>query len=339
MSGSQEADHESPFKWHVVTHPVRMSTTGQDSQNVTRIRDSSKWLIILKCIMALIKFRPDVIHCVGMSKISFGCAWAARLLQIPFIFELSIDPPENTLLDTRNKWFERPLQSSSGFIALTPRIKKLFTELNSDIPIFLRPNPVTLPANIDIRALDFNPPIHLLLGRFTLRKGQLEALNTLSLLPNSHKLILAGPILNRSDQDFVERLRKRATELNISSRVEFECRFITDVADLMQKASSIWCFSEREGLPNVVLEGLWLGRPAFVKKNLGLEHLIIDGFNGFNLSVKNEDKAAEILKTINTSDISCISISYEAKKAFNIETHAKNTYKFILNCLQMEKQP
>jgi len=328
---NSENSHTS-FQWHVVTLPARLESQNTDERNVSRIGGSKRVLMIARCVFLLARQWPQIVHCVGLSKITFSCSWAAKILRIPYIFELSIDPPESSLQQIRDKWFERPLKDACGFIALTPRIQALFKTLSSEKPIFLRPNPVTLSDNGVSDIPPKNSRKHLLLGRFTARKGQADALRTLSNLTNEHTLILAGPVICQADQQYLETLKSLAIELNISERVEFKDEYITNVQALMQEAGSIWCFSEREGLPNVVLEGLWTGIPAFVNRNLGLHHVIIDGFNGAHLPQSPSEKATiiniELNKGFNKKDI-----MRQAREEFDLPIHAAKTYTFIEQCL------
>ncbi len=316
------------FHWQVLTHPVRLPTEVVDDTNVSRIKEGKKLSTILVCLKYLRRNKIDLLHCVGLSKITMCSAWAALILRRPYIFELSIDPPEDTLSTTKNRIFNYPLRKASGYIALTSRLEEYFRTVSKGQPIFQRPNPVTLKNTVEInRELDPNAP-HLLLGRFSQRKGQDVAIRTLALLPEGEKLVLAGPVIGKQDEKYVSRLQAMVEQLNLQERVEFRTEFISEVAELIMQSHSVWCFSDREGLPNVVLEALWCGRPVFVNKSLGLQTIVIDGQDGYNLPNAAEEKAVIIQQAL-LAGFNTEVIRLKAHKTFDLGKHSHETFDFM----------
>ncbi|WP_020410678.1 glycosyltransferase family 4 protein [Hahella ganghwensis] len=320
------------FTWKVLSHHVRLSTDINDDTNVSRIKEGKKLPTILACMRHIRYHQIDIVHCVGISKITMCSAWAAIFLRRPYIFELSIDPPEDTLTRFKNKVFNYPLRKASGYIALTSRLKAFFQQISNSQPIFLRPNPVTLNTD-GVKGADLIPTLpHLLLGRFSKRKGQEVAIRTLSHLPDTERLILAGPVIGQQDRDYVASLRELVAQLGLENRVEFRTEFVRDVASQIGQCQSVWCFSEREGLPNVVLEALWCGRPAFVNAGLGLQDIVTDYENGLNLPGSPKEKAL-LIRSALSKDFDNELIRAKAQKLFDLQVHAEKTHQFIKSIL------
>lgn len=314
------------FDWRIMAPPTRLEAEVKDDGNVQRVLQTGFWGVFFTCLKSLIKQDADIVHCVGLSRITLAAAWAALLLGHKFVFELSIDPPAGLFGSLRGRILHYPLRKAAGYIALTPRLHDFFRDLSWTRPVFLRANPVTLGIPED--APSHEGTVHLLLGRFTTRKGQSQALKTLALLPDTHRLILAGPVMGKSDEAYLAALKEEATSLGVEGRVSFQPAFIDDVAALIMQSDTVWCFSEREGLPNVVLEGLWCGRPAFVNASLGLSDLIVNGVNGQNLPDLPREKARMIAQEMKRGFDTDL-IQRTARAYFDLDQHAAKTYAFL----------
>ena len=274
----------------------------------------------------------DILHIIGNAKITRLACVIARLCGKKYIVELSIDPDENSYGEGWKKaLFDKAFFAADGFIALTPRIKSYFEQGADNARIFLRPNPVTIDSRM---SKEVDPDIgtyrkthefaHLLFGRFTKRKGQMLALEMIENVKN-HELVLAGPVLNKEDEDYVTSLKEYIRQHNLSERVTLIPRFIGNIMPLYEKVDSLWCLSEREGLPNVVLEALWGGLPVFVKSSLGLEHIVVNGENGLNMDKLNIHEIESYLK----DGFDCDRIQNMARKEFSLENHCARTWGFL----------
>jgi len=319
---------DGPFQWKVVTYPARLCSRCEDDTNVIRIPEGKKLATIVRLLGILLKQKTDMVHCVGLSRISVCCAWAALLLRRPYVFELSIDPSPDIMATLGSRLVNLPLCKASGYIALTPRLDAYFRSLSSGRPVFLRANPVALEAPAEEGENLPSGTRSLLLGRFSPRKGQEVALETLAHLPREQTLILAGPVIGKQDEAYVDRLKAMTKQLGLEDRVEFRSEFVSDVAALIRQCRSVWCFSRREGLPNVVLEALWSGRPVFVNATLGLGHIVKDGINGLNLPEDVTEKARLIQGAIRKGFDSRM-ISRQAQQMFDLGRHAEATYRFL----------
>lgn len=322
-----EKNHD--LKWEVLTLSRGNNIPGRLS-NVSYVDPGSFFSMIRFCLKVIFS-NCDLLHIVGNSYLSrYGC-FLANLLHKKYIVELSIDPVEDEKQSWKKILLEKAFFAASGFIALTPRIKEYFESRDGYKRIFLRPNPVTLDlrdAGPTEKSVDQYQKkhefAHLLVGRFTKRKGHMEALEMLN-QGSIHEIIFAGPVLGDEDRKYLEDLKEYINSHDMQERVTIIPEMVLNLTPLIDKVDSLWCLSEREGLPNVVLEALWQGRPVFVKSSLGLGHIVTDGENGFNLETPDLRVIEEAMKKGFDND----KISAKAKESFSIERHSAQTWEFL----------
>lgn len=320
-----------PIDWSVVT-VKREKNSISHAENVSCI-DILTFQGKIDLFIHILRGEYDLIHCVGQSSITWLSAWYSLFLRKNYVCELSIDPDRKAKNSLRQAIFSKAFFKATAYIALTPRLKTVFQSKDKAKPVFLRPNPVTL----DMRSLQeasFVTPIprsalysHLLLGRFIARKGHKKALALLSLLPD-HEIIFAGPVIGEQDIEYLKELRGYVARNGFSERVHFLDRQIDDVRPLMENMDSLWCLSEREGLPNVVLEALWLGKPVFVNADLGLDYVVLDGVNGYSLQ-GNADSDASLIDKAMRAAFDHERIQADARRDFSLDRHVNETWSFL----------
>lgn len=128
-------------------------------------------------------------------------------------------------------------------------------------------------------------PEFLCVGALKMAKGQDVAIRFVAELPDARLAIVGtGPDENG--------LRKLAEELGASRRIEFVGRLDPEaLRERYRRADALILMSEREGMPNVVLESLACGTPVLASRVGGIGELVDDGDAG----ELTDDRSAEAL--------------------------------------------
>lgn len=145
-------------------------------------------------------------------------------------------------------------------------------------------HPAESPGGKEALRVRFNLPtkavITLMVGTITARKGVhllLEAWEERLMQDPQAVLVIAGafdrPTVVREDQgklaEFQTTLRQRLDRLTATGRV-FHLGEVKNIDDLMRAADLLILPSDREGVPNVVLEGMASGLPCLLTPFMGL---------------------------------------------------------------------
>jgi|GEM_PF-2478608 len=285
--------------FNVLAEPVRIPEGQSDYPNVTRIASAQFPLFLITKLAAVLirnKNAIDLVHCIGPTRMTVVAAFLCRLLRIPYVTEMSIDyDVEKSKRNPVAKFILTPYFQPARAIALTPRIANIYEGFGTDKNhIYIRPNPVMMPDATGISPdEDFLVRVktlparhkHLVLGRICDRKNQLQAIEILKHMTPDHALILAGPVLDKNDEAYLQTLADTARIAEIEDRVLIYPQAVKKPEFLYQEIASLWCVSIFEGLPNVVLEALWNGRPVFVNKDLGLGGWLITDVNGLEIDL------------------------------------------------------
>lgn len=113
--------------------------------------------------------------------------------------------------------------------------------------------------------------------------------------PNVRFLIVGGGSLEAD-------LKAQAVSLGISDRVVFT-GWRTDAIDLMQLLDVFVSTSNFEGLPMVLLEATWFGKPIVATGVGGVPELVEDGFNGLILPDRDPARVAATLLRVVKDDV------------------------------------
>lgn len=128
--------------------------------------------------------------------------------------------------------------------------------------------------------LDDNEVVISYLGQITQRKGVhkiLAALANLIAQQSNFQCYLVGPIV---DENYFSELKNQISQQNLENRVVFPGAVKQSQRYL--QASDIFIFpSEKEGLPNALLEAMSCGLPGIVSNISGCADVIQHGHNGF----------------------------------------------------------
>jgi glycosyltransferase involved in cell wall biosynthesis len=121
----------------------------------------------------------------------------------------------------------------------------------------------------------------------------------LEIIPTAN-LFIVGKI-NESDPYYLE-LKKFIINNNIQNNVQF-VGFSTNPYKYIHHADSFVLSSRSEGLPNVIIEALYLKKPIVATRCVPfIDQVISDGINGFKVESENaSDLAAAMLKSLQIS--------------------------------------
>lgn len=335
------------LEYKVIAEPVRTPNLPQDPPHVI-LRLSSFMpspLLMLRLFVAMAGVRArgvDLVHSIGPTKITVLGTFFARIFSIPCITETSLDydVEKKNAGGFLNRFLLRHYYHPNGAIALTPRIKDVYRSFGmKDADLYLRPNPVMMdeavssaPSSSDreLCGLVASLPVtfrHLVLGRFGGRKNQKFALDMLAHLPEEHGLVLAGPVLG--EEGYAAMLRAYIVEKKLQHRVVLCGRSVDDPRLLYGMMSSLWCPSLSEGLPNVVLEMLWEGKPCFASRALGLQDYILNGKNGNSFDPESASEAAATVRRFMEAGYDARAIRDGARRAFDPARITEETYVFL----------
>jgi glycosyltransferase involved in cell wall biosynthesis len=281
-----------------------------DGVTVFRLPEGGALTDFMRIGRFLLCHRPAAVHCAGDTAFNYIAAVWALFLRIPLIKERTMNS------DFSKRWIQRILfqavhRHATLCIALNRMIAGQFSQAGAkESRIFCRPNPVdeTLFCRLgpesrkQFRADLKLPPgakVHLVIGRFSPRKNQLEAVKALGKLTVIHHLLLAGPVLDGDDAYFLE-IQKTIRELGLESRVLLRTEQVDPVSALYHAADTLWIPSTAEGTPNVMLEALCCGIPVVLNETLGLEEYVNDGINGLHTGFPDPDFAARLSKLLDS---------------------------------------
>ena len=236
------------------------------------------------------KHRPDVVQLLSLRFYGLRGVLGIRRLGVPMVFsgsmvsELPSNPVKRALL---RQFLRIPLQLVDSVVVSSSVMRQYFCGLGITVPIeviangvdLVRFRPAERPAERQIvrRALGIGPKelMMLFVGSVKPRKGLdllLEVwVRVAKEHPNAH-LVIVGPRRDRVDpanRGFHERLEALCVGSGAPERVHF-AGIVGNVEDYM-RAADIFVFpSQREGMPNVVLEAMASGLPVVMTPFVGL---------------------------------------------------------------------
>lgn len=149
-------------------------------------------------------------------------------------------------------------------------------------------------------------------------KNPIGLINALSLLNNEERKKIRVDWYGRKE---VTEGNTKAYDEAISLIEKFQLKDVIylnepqkDIYRLMSKADCIGLFSELEGLPNVICEGMMLGKPIVMSK-VSDYYILVDESNGFLCDWdKPESIKDSIVKIINLTDEELIAKGLSSKK-------------------------
>ncbi len=268
--------------------------TCHDGVSVVRLQAGlSTWRAVTRIATA---FRrpaglPEIVHAMGLSQAAkAACVWAIAY-GIPIVRELTMTGSVPAAAGFGNRVARLGFTRARLVVARNASAENAYLRagINRD-RIWCQPNPVDTskfaPPTAEARAKarrDINAgahhAVHLVLARFTPRKGQQLAVDAMASLPAHHRLLLAGPVFG-GDATYLARIRGMVESLGLGERVLLLPDYIDDPTPLFHAADTCWIPSQKEGLPNVMIESLCCGLPVVANEILNLGEHIKPGWNG-----------------------------------------------------------
>lgn len=170
-------------------------------------------------------------------------------------------------------------------------------------------------------------------GRFSPEKGQRHAVDAFARVADRHPravLLLVG------DGQDAPLLRRRVAHHHLEDRVIF-CGYQTAPRDYFEACDLVMLPSLSEGLPNVVLEAMALGRPVLATDVGGVRLVIRHGDTGWIVSPGSSDALAEALHSLLDDGVDLSSFGRTARTSlypgFAVETRVSRLVK-IYEALQ-----
>ncbi len=268
--------------------------------------NSSKTLFSIKRLRDLIKeIRPDIIYStLYRTHIALYFSLIGLRKDIKTIMRMPNSPKlviRNNQLSSSYKFFlELALKSADLILAQTPEMKKEIVEYhyinNSKIEVLLNPlDRDFIDKSIkDIKNPFDNRYINLVAsGRLTYQKGfdiLIEAFNKLD--KNRYRLYIIGKDVNGEKKEYdglVDKLDLKSSVFFLGfQKNPYKYYYYADIFVL----SSRW-----EGLPNTVLENLYLNKIVVATKCIPfMKELIRDGENGYLVDIENAKTLADAVK-------------------------------------------
>ena len=127
--------------------------------------------------------------------------------------------------------------------------------------------------------------VFVFVGRIVSDKGINELLSAFNKLTFSNvKLLLVGP-----KEPELDPLTNASEQLIIKNKNIIEVGYQSDIRNYLAISSALVFPSYREGFPNVVLQAGSFGLPSIVSDINGCNEIIINGYNGIIVPVKNKN--------------------------------------------------
>ena len=243
----------------------------------------------------------QLVYTLSVSRMVYIAAAWARLLGLPLVVEFM-----NRNLDAnpmRLRMARLLVRNARQVIAISQPMGDDLRALGAPPDrLWVRPNPVdvglcrvpTAAQREELRA-EFGcvggGPLHLVAGTLSPRKNQIFAVTAFERLPDTHRLLIVGPVLPQNEA-FAQSLRERIAQSPARARIRLLDRFVSDMPRYMQAADCLWLPSLEEGLGNVMLEALCCGVPCLVNVGLGLGEHVQDGSNGQHAPLEPDAWAA-----------------------------------------------
>jgi glycosyltransferase involved in cell wall biosynthesis len=313
------------INYSVITRDNEVSSyTIYDYDGVKVYRLNAKGGIIRKyrAIRDLINYEKihdfNIMHCFGSGFFNIAAAMYAKKNSMKLIMELTLNSKNESnglferlkelLLYFRLTMIQRFIHRRADLIiAINKILKDYFINIGvKEERIWQRPNPIDtsifqFPNKIEreharhILGISDNQYVHLLIGGFNKRKNQLFALQYFSKMPNNHTMVLAGPLYDDKNE-YYKLITAYIDTNNIFDRVILKLGFQQDVKLLYHAADVYILPSINEGMPNVMLEALCCGLPILANIELGLDDIVINNENGWNIPLNEDAYISHALK-------------------------------------------
>lgn len=285
----------------------------------------------------LVRHNVTYIHAYGASFPATMALGASILLDIPYSISTFVDFEH----DYEFKLLSNKLESSDFVVVCTKYCKKRIVSLTSEehaAKIHVIYSSIDESyckyANVGVTSADIRI---ICVARFVEKKGIEYLIKACSILQNQNmrfKCMIIG--------SGEERVKYEAmiNELYLENIIDLLPPMANDQIKLMYGKDSIVVMpcvnardGERDGIPNVLLEGMQCGSPAVATNISGIPELIVDGENGFIVPEKDSIALARVLSRLLSSADLREKISSQGRQTvlthFNLHEKAAERWSLI----------
>jgi len=246
-----------------------------------------------RSLIKLFSFRPDVIYLNNTPFCHLPMILAAKIFNVNVICHL-----RDTIFLTRSeKW---ALKNITGIVVLSESHNRFYKNQGvSPGKITVIYNGIDLTefdkaAEMDIKLPDNSDNVITLAGVLSDRKRHQDALTALGLIVKDFpdaKLLLLGDGPERAKLEHI--VKKEGLGANVIFQ-----GMVPNVAPYLRRCKLGLMVSEREGMPNVILEYMAAGLPVVATDILGVSEIVQDGVTGYIIPVGDTKALALAIKKL-----------------------------------------
>ena len=285
--------------------------------------------------------KPDIVQVNGARTVKYGALARRRRSGAPWrrVYR-NIDHPAYWATDPIRRWFYRRrifpwIEGTVGVSQATlDEVVRMYglTTPTVFVPNGFDPEPLdAAPAMEEARerlGVSLDRPLMLFMGNLTEQKRPDRFLRVFSRvkadLPTAEAWMLgSGPL--------ADELKQQARELSLADSIRF-LGYQKDVAPYIAACDVLVVTSDSDGIPAVVLESAYLGKPAVVTRVGGLHECVVEGETGFLVDPRDEEGLAGRVKTVLNDDEVRRGLGDEARRYavdnFTIEAVGKRYLEF-----------
>mgnify|MGYP005989989777 CR=1 FL=1 len=329
--------------------------------NIRKLNDTLKIKVkIIKIFYEIISFieifkilkkkKYNFIHIVGSNNVTASAINASCLLEIPKIIELVTKRSSPYQQIPIIKFFYKPtFLYNSLIVSINKDILNNFYKKNIKNKIWIRDNPIDkkfiYPNKYKFNRKKYgfskNDIIICQVAQFYESKNQIFLIDVMRLIPKKFKLILAGPLLNTTnnsnkDTKYFKKIKEKIKLYNLKDRVTLIPRLV-NTAEILSISNLSLMPNFNEGFGNPLVESLGLGIPVIANKDEKIFCKWIKESSNGHLIKLNSKSWAKKIKNFNFN-YSKIKISRDIHKKLNYEKYLNNYFKIFENFSKINKK-
>jgi asparagine synthase (glutamine-hydrolysing) len=269
---------------------------------------------IFSFLALLISKKPQLLHIVGYSGATMAALLYGRLFAVPRLIELvtAQATPFQYLPGLRYPK-ALGLERNTAIVAISKNIRDNLEKDNIINPVWCRPNPINgrkfslvsaaEKAKLRSQISPFKKADIVIaqVAKFMPQKNQIFMLDVLKELPESYKLLLAGPraetgLYEARDREYFQDIENKITEYGLQDRVHIQTGFV-EAADYMRASDMYVMPQHSEGLGTPMLEAIACGLPVIANADeLAFQEWVKTGKNGALAPLDAKKWAAAVKK-------------------------------------------
>ena len=270
--------------------------------------------ILIRLIFVVVKVKPDIVHNVALKPIIQG-TFASWLLNIKSVVNAPVGMGYVFISKSLKAKLLKPILVLFLRIFLNPhkginKKGKVIFENNDDLNYFkslkavdsthacvISGAGVQIDKTFSKRKIKNKVPIVVLIARMLKDKGIYEFFEAFQLLKNKKvkcQFVLVGDVDPLNPASI-----KRSTlqKWKVDKEIKW-LGWIDDIQKVLLETDILCLPSYREGLPKALVEGAAASLPLVATDTVGCREVVIDGYNGFLVPIKDSKKLAEAIEKL-----------------------------------------